>query len=86
MPLLCQATDDTAEELDQARLASVTLPTASVHGGKPLDGTIDMTAVASSRFSPPIAVTTESIRLCACCLWEFSHDRFTTSSVLAFGM
>ncbi|WP_457388735.1 cation:proton antiporter domain-containing protein [Roseateles sp. P5_E1] len=31
------ADDDTADELDQARLASVTLPTASLHAGKLLD-------------------------------------------------
>jgi CPA2 family monovalent cation:H+ antiporter-2 len=31
------ADDDTVDELDQARLASVTLPTASLHAGKPLD-------------------------------------------------
>lgn len=31
------ADDDTADELEQARLASVTLPVASPHAGKPLD-------------------------------------------------
>ena len=31
------ADDDTADELDQARLSSVTLPTASPHAGRPLD-------------------------------------------------
>jgi len=31
------ADDDTGDEVDQARLSSVTLPTASVHAGRPLD-------------------------------------------------
>ena len=31
------ADDDTGDEIDQARLSSVTLPTASAHAGRPLD-------------------------------------------------